>query len=56
MIPRSLKITFVVYALTALLFGLALLVAPGRLLTYLGWAPIDPIMSRLLGAAVLALG
>jgi hypothetical protein len=36
------------------LCGLPLLVAPGRLLTMLGWAPIDPILSRILGAALMA--
>jgi hypothetical protein len=32
-----------------------MLLAPGRLLTWLRWRPIDPIISRLLGAALLAL-
>jgi hypothetical protein len=33
-----------------------LLIAPGRFLEIFGWAPIDPIVSRLLGAAMLGLG
>ena len=37
------------------LMGLILWVIPGKFLSWLGWAPIDPIISRLLGAALLAL-
>lgn len=53
---RSLRNTFLVHAVVAVLFGLPLLIAPGRFLDVFGWAPIDPIMSRLVGAALLALG
>jgi len=53
---KALKILFLVHALVALGAGLPLLIAPGRLLTWVGWAPIDPIAARLLGAALLALG
>jgi hypothetical protein len=52
---KSLRNTFLVHAVVALLFGLPLLVVPGRALDVFGWAPIDPIMSRLFGAALLAL-
>ncbi|MFH1086574.1 MAG: hypothetical protein V1772_12545 [Chloroflexota bacterium] len=53
---RWVRTLFSVHVVVALLLGAALLVAPGRLLATLGWAPIDPILSRLLGAALLALG
>ena len=52
---KRLKTLFLVHAVVALLFGVPMLIAPGRFLTALGWAPIDPIVSRLLGAALLAL-
>jgi hypothetical protein len=39
----------------AALAGALLLLIPGRFLQAVGWAPIDPILSRLLGAAFLAL-
>jgi len=53
---KLLKGTFLVHAVVATVVGAALLAAPGRILTWLGWGPcIDPIISRLLGAAVLAL-
>jgi hypothetical protein len=53
---QSLRYTFLVHAVVALLFGLPLLVAPGRFLDLFGWLPIDPIMSRMYGAALLGLG
>lgn len=53
---KALKTVFAAHAIVAVIFGLPLLIAPGRLLTWVGWAPIDPILSRVLGAALLALG
>jgi hypothetical protein len=50
-----LKFTFIAFALVAVLIGLLLLVAPGRFLGYFGWAPVDPLISRMLGAALLGL-
>jgi hypothetical protein len=52
---KALKTTFLVHAVVAALVGALLLLIPGRFLQALGWAPIDPILSRLLGAAFLAL-
>lgn len=51
----SLRITFLLHAIVAFLMGGPLLAAPGRLLSVFGWAPIDPLMSRMLGAALLAM-
>lgn len=53
---KSLRYTFLVHALVAVVAGLPFLVAPGRWLNLFGWLPIDPIMTRLFGAALLALG
>ena len=52
---RSLRVTFLIHAVAAFLLGLPLLAAPGRWLVLFGWAPIDPLMSRMFGAALLAL-
>ena len=52
---KLLKTTFVVHAVLSGVLGLVLLTAPGRFLQMLGWRPIDPIVSRILGAALLAL-
>jgi hypothetical protein len=53
---KSLRYTFLLHAVVALLFGAALFVAPGRFLGLFGWAPVDALLSRVLGAALLALG
>ena len=49
------RIIFALHSIVALVFGLPLLIAPGRALEVLDWAPIDPILTRMLGAALLAL-
>jgi hypothetical protein len=51
-----LKITLIAHIVLAVLFGLPLLAMPGRFLGWFGWAPIDPLISRMLGAAMLGLG
>lgn len=53
--PKLLRILFPLHAVLALAAGAPLLLAPGRFLGWLGWAPVDPLLSRLLGAALLAL-
>jgi hypothetical protein len=52
---KARSITFWVHGVVAILPGVPLLLAPGRFLGWLGWAPIDPIISRFLGSALLAL-
>ena len=52
---KMLRGTFVVHGVVAVVVGVLLLGMPGRFLQLLGWAPIDPLVSRLLGAAFLAL-
>jgi hypothetical protein len=52
---KWLKVLFLIHAVVALVFGVPLLLAPGRFETWLQWAPIDPIMSRLFGAALLGM-
>jgi len=49
------RILFLVHMVVAAVLGALLLVAPGRFLGWLGWAPVDPLLSRVLGAALLAL-
>ena len=52
---KWLKIVFLVHMVIAAVFGALLLAMPGRFLGWLGWAPVDPLLSRVLGAALLAL-
>jgi len=50
-----LRLTFAIFALATVLVGAPLLIAPGRFLALWNWAPVDAILSRILGAALLAL-
>ena len=52
---RYLKILFPVHMVLAAILGALLLALPGRFLGWLNWAPVDPLLSRMLGAALLAL-
>lgn len=49
------KVLVYIFGALCLLPGAALLIAPGRFLGSFHWAPIDPHLSRILGAALLAL-
>jgi hypothetical protein len=52
---KALKIVFLVHAVLSAVAGAILLIVPGRFLELLQWAPIDPLLTRVLGAALLAL-
>lgn len=51
-----LKVTFILFMIITLLFGVPLMLAPGHFLGFFHWAPIDPLISRLLGATLISLG
>ena len=51
----TLKVICLVNAIVWIIIGVLLLVVPGRFLTWLDWTPIEPVISRMLGAAFLAL-
>jgi len=52
---KVLRYTFLIHAVIALVVGAPLLIAPGRFLGLFGWAPVEPIICRILGAALIAL-
>ena len=52
---KALKSMFLIHAVVGVLFGAPLLIVPGRFLHWVGWAPVEPIINRILGAALLAL-
>ncbi len=52
---KALKYTFLIHLIVAVVLGVLLLVAPGRVLAALGWLHIDSMISRILGAALLGL-
>jgi hypothetical protein len=51
-----LKIWFLVHFVVDILFALPLMIAPQRFLSVLGWSAIDPILSRLVAAALFGIG
>ncbi|MFN2188150.1 MAG: hypothetical protein ACK2T3_05250 [Candidatus Promineifilaceae bacterium] len=55
---QSTRYTFLVHAIVAAIMGILLLLIPGEFLPLFGWpkAGIDPLVSRVLGAAILAFG
>lgn len=55
-VPRPLKIWFLVHFVVDMLFALPLMIAPQRFLSVLGWSAIDPILSRLVAAALFGIG
>lgn len=55
-VPPSLRTWFVVHAVLDLVCGVPLLLCPELVLPHLGWASVDPVMTRLVGAALLAIG
>ncbi len=52
---RMLKLALLIQMIVSVILGVLLLLIPGSFLTWLGWVPNDPIMSRVLGAALLAM-
>jgi hypothetical protein len=52
---KLLRYTFLVQAVLAVVAGAALFIAPGRSMGLLDWAPVEPLLFRLLGAALLAM-
>ena len=56
MIPTSLRTWFVIHFVTDMLFAIPLLLAPVFTMTLFGWTTIDPATTRLVGAALLAIG
>jgi hypothetical protein len=53
-VPPSLRAWFIVDAIVDFLAAAPLLAAPELMLRRLGWACVDPISARLVGAALLA--
>ncbi len=55
-IPLSLRRWFVVHFAIDVLIAVPLLLAPEWLLPRLGWLFVDPVTSRLVGAALMGIG
>ncbi len=55
-VPLSLRRWFVIHFAIDMLVGVPLLLAPEWLLPRLGWLFVDPVTSRLVGAAFMGIG
>jgi len=55
-IPRGLKTWFVIHFVIDMLFAIPLLLLPEMILPLFGWESFDPVMPRLVGAALLGIG
>ncbi len=55
-VPQSLRIWFVIHFAVDMLFAIPLLFFPEFIMPQLGWIVVDPITSRLVGAALLGIG
>lgn len=55
-IPRGLKTWFVIHFVVDMLFAIPLLFLPELILPWFGWQSFDPVMPRLVGAALLGIG
>ncbi|MCJ7717460.1 MAG: hypothetical protein MUO54_13195 [Anaerolineales bacterium] len=55
-VPNSLRVWFVIHFAVDMLFAIPLLFFPEVILPLLGWDVVDPVMSRLVGAALLGIG
>ncbi len=56
MVPTSLKKWFVVHCAIDLSFAIPLILFPELILKFLGWSVVDPIATRLVGAALVGIG
>ena len=55
-VPNSLRTWFVIHFVADVLFAVPLLFFPRMLLNLFGWTSYDPIMTRLVGAALMGIG
>ena len=55
-VPNGLRTWFVIHFVADVLFAIPLLFSPQALLNLFNWGPYDPIMTRLVGAALMGIG
>jgi hypothetical protein len=56
LIPDGLKTWFVIHFTVDLVFAIPLLLGPEVIMPWFGWQTVDPLTSRLVGAALLGIG
>ena len=55
-VPNSLRTWFVIHFVVDILVGIPLLFFPEAIMPLLGWTVIDPVASRVVGAALMGIG
>jgi len=55
-LPPGLRTWFIIHFAADMLFGIPLLFFPEVLLPLLGWGALDPISTRVVGAALMGIG
>lgn len=55
-VPNSLRTWFILHFAVDMLIGIPLLFFPEAIMPLLGWTTIDPITSRVVGAALMGIG
>ena len=55
-VSNSLRTWFVIHFVADMLYGIPLLIFPELVMPMLGWSTIDPISSRVVGAALMGIG
>lgn len=56
MVPRALRTWFVIHFAADILFAVPLLFFPEAFLALFGWTTVDPVTTRLVGAALVGIG
>ena len=55
-VPDTLRTWFVIHFIVDMMVGIPLLLVPELVMPLLGWNTIDPIASRVVGAALMGIG
>ena len=55
-LPQGLRTWFMIHFAVDMLIGIPLLFFPNLIMPWFGWDQVDPITSRLVGAALLGIG
>lgn len=55
-VPNKLRAWFVIHFYADMVFGIPLLIFPELAMPLLGWGAIDPISTRVVGAALMGIG
>ncbi len=56
MVPKGLRTWFVVHFIIDIAIGVPLLLAPVYTLSLFGWTEAEPVLTRLVGAALMGIG